>query len=62
MPGTDSEYIPRDDESEAKRFVDTSGYGEETQYIDPEEVRHYSMADFGMDLDLGEELIRKSRT
>lgn len=44
---TDEEYIPRDDESEAARIKDSRGDGE-IIYIDDEEVRQYSMEDFGL--------------
>ena len=47
--GTESEYIPRDDESEASRLVDPNGVGE-INWLDEDDVRSYSMNDFGMDL------------
>ena len=46
----ESEYVAQDDESEAQRFQDIRGVGE-VNYLDDEEVRHYSMEDFGLSLD-----------
>lgn len=47
-------YIPRDDESEAKRFRDINGVGEPS-YMNDEDVKIYALADFGIGFDDGED-------
>ncbi|MFY3741633.1 MAG: hypothetical protein HMLIMOIP_002091 [Candidatus Nitrosomirales archaeon] len=42
---TQDEYISQDDEAEAKRVKDTSGYGE---ILTTDDVRAYSLSDLGM--------------
>lgn len=44
--GADTVYIPRDDETEARRLVDTNGVGD--VILDEEQVREYHLTDFGM--------------
>lgn len=46
-----SEYYPRDDESEAKYFKDVNGLGE-VNILDDEEVKQYSLQDYGFEMDL----------
>jgi hypothetical protein len=48
--GTDTEYIPRDDESEAKRVDDIRGIGDEVVYLDPSDIGDYNLADFNLRL------------
>ena len=42
-------YISRDDEAEAARLVEANGIGE-AHYLNDEDVRSYSLQDFGMGL------------
>lgn len=46
-----SEYIPRDDESEAKYYKDLTGIGD-VNIIDDTEVKMYSIKDFELDMEL----------
>lgn len=46
---SDTEYIPRDDESEAKRVQDISGVGE-LAYLETDEIKEYHMADYNFGL------------
>lgn len=48
-PQTEYEYVPRDDESEAARLESTQGVGE-TVYLNAEEIKAYSMTDYGLGL------------
>lgn len=43
----DSKYISRDDETEQQRLQDLNGVGEPI-FLSDEEVKQYSMADFGL--------------
>jgi hypothetical protein len=54
--GIDSEYIPRDDESEAARVANINGVGE-VSVFDDMDVRQYALHDFG--LDLAEDAVRE---
>lgn len=47
MEGVETEYVPRDDESEAARLEDMQGIGEPI-YVTDEEIRSYSMGDYGL--------------
>lgn len=41
-----NDYVSQDDESEASRLNDLRGVGE-TNYLNDEEVKQYSLEDFG---------------
>ena len=44
-----NEYIPRDDESEAKQYAKMQGT-EDIKYLSDDDVRLYSINDFGLNL------------
>lgn len=56
-PVPDSDYIPRDDVSEAKRLeavMGTEGLGD--VILDNEDVKLYGLQEFGMDVDFKAQL------
>lgn len=51
-PDSNSGYIPQDDESEALRLAILNGQGVgESTFIGDDEIKQYSMRDFGFDFD-----------
>jgi len=47
----DQEYVPRDDESEAKRIAEFNG-NEKAEILTTDDVKSYSIQDFGLGLDI----------
>jgi len=50
MNTAESPYISREDEEEAKRIRSSSGLGE-INYLDDEDIKRYSIEDYGFGLD-----------
>jgi hypothetical protein len=50
---TSSEYVPQDDESEAMRLAQMRGTGEAI-FVDPEEMKHYTLDEFSLGGALGD--------